>query len=65
MLISRISAGLNLPDAVIVSMIALSFYLPCVKLRPLPQPHLRKHTYTHTYPRTQRATQLKSVLACA
>jgi hypothetical protein len=30
MLISRISAGLNIPDAVIVSMIALSFSLPCV-----------------------------------
>jgi hypothetical protein len=30
MLISHISAGLNLPGAVIVSMIALSFSLPCV-----------------------------------
>jgi hypothetical protein len=30
MLISRISTGLNLPDAFIVSMIALSFSLPCV-----------------------------------
>jgi hypothetical protein len=30
LLISWISNGLNLPDAVIVSMIALSFSLPCV-----------------------------------
>jgi hypothetical protein len=30
MLISRISTDLNLPDAVIFSMIALSFSLPCV-----------------------------------
>jgi hypothetical protein len=30
LLISHISTGLNLPDAVIISMIALSFSLPCV-----------------------------------
>jgi hypothetical protein len=35
----------------------------CVKLLPLPKPHLRMRTYTHTYPSTQRATRLKSVLA--
>jgi hypothetical protein len=37
----------------------------CVKLLPLPQPHLPTHTYAHTYPSTQRATQLKRVLARA
>jgi hypothetical protein len=36
----------------------------CVKLLPLPQPHLRTRTYAQTYPSAQRATQLKSVLAC-
>jgi hypothetical protein len=35
----------------------------CVKLLPLPQPHLRTRTCAHTYPRAQRATQIKSVLA--
>jgi hypothetical protein len=35
----------------------------CVKLRPLPQPHLRMHTYAETNPSAQRATQLRSVLA--
>jgi hypothetical protein len=35
----------------------------CVKLLPLPQPHLRTRTYEQTYPSTQRATHLKSVLA--
>jgi hypothetical protein len=35
----------------------------CVKLLPLPQPHLRTRTYAHTYPSAQRATQIKSVLA--
>jgi hypothetical protein len=35
-----------------------------VKLFSLPQPHLRTRTYAHTYPSTQRATRLKSVLAC-
>jgi hypothetical protein len=34
-----------------------------VKLRPLPQPHLRARTYAETYPIAQRATQLRSVLA--
>jgi hypothetical protein len=34
----------------------------CVKLLPLPQPHLPTRTYTQTYPSAQRATQLKSVL---
>jgi hypothetical protein len=34
----------------------------CVKLLPLPQPHLRTRTYAQTYPSAQRATQLKSVL---
>jgi hypothetical protein len=34
-----------------------------VKLRPLPQPHLRMRTYAQKYPSTQRATQLESVLA--
>jgi hypothetical protein len=36
----------------------------CVKLLPLPQPHLRTRTYAQTYPSAQRATQLKSVLLC-
>jgi hypothetical protein len=36
----------------------------CVKLRPIPQPQLRVCTYAHTYPSAQRATQLRSVLAC-
>jgi hypothetical protein len=35
----------------------------CVKIRPLPQPHLRTRTYADTYPSAQRATQLRSVLA--
>jgi hypothetical protein len=34
----------------------------CVKLLPLPQPHLRARTYTQTYPSAQRATHPKSVL---
>jgi hypothetical protein len=33
----------------------------CVKLPPLPQPHLCTRTYTQTYPSTQRATQLRRV----
>jgi trehalose utilization protein len=36
----------------------------CVKLLPLPQPHSRTRTYAKTYPSAQRATQLRSVLAC-
>jgi hypothetical protein len=36
----------------------------CVKLRPLPQPQLRAHTYAQTYPSAQITTQLRSVLAC-
>jgi hypothetical protein len=36
----------------------------CVKLRPLPQPHLRAHTYAETNPSAWGATQLRSVLAC-
>jgi hypothetical protein len=36
-----------------------------VKLRPLPQPHLRTRTYAQTSIRTQRATQLRGVLARA
>jgi hypothetical protein len=35
----------------------------CVKLLPLPQPHLCTHTYAHTYQSSQRATQLRGVLA--
>jgi hypothetical protein len=35
----------------------------CVKLLPLPQPHLHMRTYAQTYPSAHRATQLKSVLA--
>jgi hypothetical protein len=35
----------------------------CIKLRPLPQPQLRAHTYAETNPSAQRATQLRSVLA--
>jgi hypothetical protein len=35
----------------------------CVKLRPLPQPHLRARTCAETYPSAKRATQLRSVLA--
>jgi hypothetical protein len=35
----------------------------CVKLRPLPQPHLRTRTYAETYSSAQRATQLRSVIA--
>jgi hypothetical protein len=35
----------------------------CVKLRRLPQPHLRSRTYAQTSPSAQRATQLRSVLA--
>jgi hypothetical protein len=35
----------------------------CVKLLPLPQPHLRRRTYAQTYSSAQRATHLKSVLA--
>jgi hypothetical protein len=34
----------------------------CVKLLPLPQPHLRTRTYAQTYPSAQRANHLKSVL---
>jgi hypothetical protein len=37
----------------------------CVKLLPLPQPHLGARTYAHTYPNTQGATQLRGVLARA
>jgi hypothetical protein len=37
----------------------------CVKLLPLPQPHVCMCTYTQTYSSTQRATQPKRVLACA
>jgi hypothetical protein len=36
----------------------------CVKLHRLPQPQLRARTYAETYPSAQRATQLRSVLAC-
>jgi hypothetical protein len=35
----------------------------CVKLLPLPQPHLRAHTYAQTNSSAQRATQLRSVIA--
>jgi hypothetical protein len=35
----------------------------CIKLRPLPQPHLRTRTYAETNPSAQRATLLRSVLA--
>jgi hypothetical protein len=35
----------------------------CVKLRSLPQPHLRARTYAQTYPSAQRATQIRSVIA--
>jgi hypothetical protein len=35
----------------------------CVKLLPLPQPHLRARTDARTNPSAQRATQLRSVLA--
>jgi trehalose utilization protein len=35
----------------------------CVKLLPIPQPHLRTHTDTPTYTSAQRANHLKSVLA--
>jgi hypothetical protein len=35
----------------------------CVKLRPLPQPQLRAHTYAETNPSARGATQLRSVLA--
>jgi hypothetical protein len=35
----------------------------CVKLRLLPQPQLRPHTYAETNPSALRATQLRSVLA--
>jgi hypothetical protein len=37
----------------------------CVKLLPLPQPHLRTCTYARIYPSAQRDTHLKSVLAHA
>jgi hypothetical protein len=37
----------------------------CVKLLPLPQPHLRTRTDTHTYQSTQRSTQLRGVLVRA
>jgi hypothetical protein len=36
----------------------------CVKLLPLPHPPLRARTDARTNPSTQRATQLRSVLAC-
>jgi hypothetical protein len=36
----------------------------CVKLLPLPQHQLRARTYAQTNPSAQRATQLRSVLAC-
>jgi hypothetical protein len=36
----------------------------CVKLLPLPQPSLRARTDARTNPSAQRATQLRSVLAC-
>jgi hypothetical protein len=36
----------------------------CVKLLPLPQPPLRTRTDERTNPSAQRATQLRSVLAC-
>jgi hypothetical protein len=42
----------------------LHFLRGCVKLLPLPQPHLRTRTYAQTYPSAQRSTQLKSVIAC-
>jgi hypothetical protein len=35
-----------------------------VKLLPLPQPQLRARTDARTNPSAQRATQLRSVLAC-
>jgi hypothetical protein len=35
----------------------------CVKLLPLPQPHLRTRTYTQTYPSAKRATHFKIVMA--
>jgi hypothetical protein len=35
----------------------------CVKLRPLPQPQLRAHTYAETNPSARGDTQLRSVLA--
>jgi hypothetical protein len=35
----------------------------CVKILPLPQPHLRMRTYVQTYHSTQRVTQLTGVLA--
>jgi hypothetical protein len=37
----------------------------CVKLLPIPQPHLRTRTYAHIYQSTQRATQITRVLARA
>jgi hypothetical protein len=36
----------------------------CVKIPPLPQPQLRARTNAQTNPSAQRATQLRSVLAC-
>jgi hypothetical protein len=36
----------------------------CVKRCLLPQPHLRTRTYAETNPSAQRATQLRSVIAC-
>jgi hypothetical protein len=42
----------------------LQVLIGCVKLRPLPQPQLRARTYAETNPSAQRATQLRSVLAC-
>jgi hypothetical protein len=43
----------------------LQVMLGCVKLLPLPLPHLITCTYAHTYQSTQRVTQLTGVLARA
>jgi hypothetical protein len=38
----------------------LQVLIGCVKLLPLPQPHLRTCTYSQTYPSAQRATHLNT-----
>jgi hypothetical protein len=43
---------------------SLQVLLGCVKLVPLPQPPLRARTDARTNTSAQRATQLRSVLAC-
>jgi hypothetical protein len=57
---TRFSAGTQPPPRVVTP----APRRVSVKLLPLPQPPLRARTDARTNPNTQRATQLRSVLAC-